>query len=381
METNKIFGVERDVVLTALYQYKTNLILSTKENNPKIIPVNSYGIPAQNLIFIPKNIFLATLPFFEENSEITLCFFYQGRGIFFKAIPKSTVNGYGIIIPQTLYKQQEKQENKLNKTTAKLFYTSKEEKGGFLNCVSKESYPLFTPFLWHFFSEAELSNSQIFLEKIARLKLCNKNDNLEKIFNHQNKILYLPEKKLPQKNYFPYEATFTLQDDIFEDTLFLENEVYIPFLDELNNNKNVHSVYSIIQDTVTISPLDIEDTISSLPICKFLSKIENKIDSIQGRFSPLQILYLTDGMLTLGLEEGDFPLQKGSEYPISLFIDLPVGKREIFVTVYVSRLYCSKDFTKSTNLPNRTVAVCRFTSIKEEDRRFLFEKLYNTLYA
>ena len=166
--TNKIFGVERDVVLMSLYSYKTNLILSLKDEQPKIILNNSYGIPAQNVIFIQKNIFLTVFPKYENNSEITVCFFYQGRGIFFKAIPKSTVNGYGIIIPQTLYKQQEKQENKLNKTTAKLFYTSKEEKGGFLNCVSKESYPLFTPFLWHFFSEAELSNSQIFLEKIAR---------------------------------------------------------------------------------------------------------------------------------------------------------------------------------------------------------------------
>ena len=74
--TNKIFGVERDVVLMSLYSYKTNLILSLKDEQPKIILNNSYGIPAQNVIFIQKNIFLTVFPKYENNSDITVCFFY-----------------------------------------------------------------------------------------------------------------------------------------------------------------------------------------------------------------------------------------------------------------------------------------------------------------
>ena len=53
--TNKIFGVERDVVLMSLYSYHTNLILSSKNDKPKIISPQNFSVPAQNLIFISKN--------------------------------------------------------------------------------------------------------------------------------------------------------------------------------------------------------------------------------------------------------------------------------------------------------------------------------------
>ena len=88
-------------------------------------------------------------------------------------------------------------------------------------------------------------------------------------------------------------------------------------------------------------------------------------------------------MIILGLEDGDFPLQLKNEYPISIYVDLPIGKREIFVTVFVSRLYTNKDFDSKQsngNSSKRTAAICKYTSIKEEDRRFLFEKTYNSLY-
>ena len=151
--TNKILGVERDVVLMSLYSYQTNLILSSKNDKPKIISTQNYGIPAQNLIFITKNTFSATLPQYEENSEITVCFFYQGRGIFFKTVPKTAASGYGLIIPQVLYKQQDKNTAKQYEVTGKLFYTGKEEKGRFISCFSNPKYPLFTPFLWQHLSE------------------------------------------------------------------------------------------------------------------------------------------------------------------------------------------------------------------------------------
>ena len=113
-----------------------------------------------------------------------------------------------------------------------------------------------------------------------------------------------------------------------------------------------------------------------------ISKTEN-IDSIQGRAVPLDILYLNDNSIILGLKKGTFPLQKGSEYPMSLFVTLPIGKREIFITMYVSRVYESSSFFASDNSfdNNKTIAVCRFTSIKEEDRRFLFEKLYKKVFV
>lgn len=373
--TNKILGVERDIVLMSLYSYHTNLILSSKNDKPKIISPQNFSIPAQNLIFISKNFFLSTLPNYEENTEITVCFFYQGRGIFFKTVPKTATTGYGLIIPQILYKQQDKNQKQDYQVTGKLFYTGKEEKGRFLSCFSNSKYPLFTPFLWQYFSEAELFASAKLLFEIARVEICSKDADLEKCFTSQQKILYLPEGKLPNKVYFPYEATFTSQDS-FDVYMDFGKEVYIPILDKSKGEKIPHSICNIVQDSVTISPLEIEDSVSSFPICRFLAADNEEVEIIQGRAAPLEILYINDGMVILGLKQGDFPLQRGNEYPLSLFINLPIGKREVFLTVFVSRVF---EYSGNNN-KTRTAAVCRYTSIKEEDRRFLFEKLYNSRY-
>ena len=112
---NKVKGVERDLVLISLYSFKTNLILSSKDDKPSIIPYNSYSVPSENLIYISKSIFNSVLPNFKENTEITVCFFYHGRGIFFKTFPKLSTNGYILFIPEVLYKQQ----NKITETKAK----------------------------------------------------------------------------------------------------------------------------------------------------------------------------------------------------------------------------------------------------------------------
>lgn len=377
--TNKILGVERDVVLMSLYSYQTYLILSSKNDKPKIISTQNYGIPAQNLIFITKNTFSATLPQYEENSEITVCFFYQGRGIFFKTVPKAAASGYGLVIPQVLYKQQDKNTAKQYEVTGKLFYTGKEEKGRFISCFSNPKYPLFTPFLWQHLSESELFASAKFLEEIANIEICNINSTLEQCFLSDQKILYLPEGKLPNKNYFPYEATFT-STDFFDENIDLKNEVYIPILDKGKGETQPHSVCSIIQDSVIISPLEIEDSITSIPICRFLSSTNDEQNYIQGRALPLEILYISDGIITFGLQEGDFPLQRGSEYPLSLFIKLPIGQREVFLTVFVSRLFDTSYYVGNSK-KTKTVATCRFTTIKEEDRRFLFERLYKARYS
>ena len=94
----------------------------------------------------------------------------------------------------------------------------------------------------------------------------------------------------------------------------------------------------------------------------------------------MEILYISDGIITFGLQEGDFPLQRGSEYPLSLFIKLPIGHREVFLTVFVSRLFDTSYYVGNSK-KTKTVATCRFTTIKEEDRRFLFERLYKARYS
>ena len=63
-----------------------------------------------------------------------------------------------------------------------------------------------------------------------------------------------------------------------------------------------------------------------------------------------------------------------------MFIKLPIGQREVFLTVFVSRLFDAA-YKVGNTTKKKTVATCRFTTIKEEDRRFLFERLYKARYS
>ena len=255
----------------------------------------------------------------------------------------------------------------------------------FINCISNEKYPLFEPFLWKYFSEEEVYNASKVLSEIAQVEICNKDSELENTFKIAHKILYLPERKIPEKNYFPFDATFTTTDNINENVVHFDKEVYIPLLDVRLGENKPHTICSIKNNSVLISPLDIDDTVWAFPICRFLTSTEKKIGAIESRANPLEILFISEGSIILAQDGGIFALQTGTEYPISLFVDLPIGKREVFLIVYVSKIYESKNYLNDKRLvqnplENKSVAICRFTSIKEEDRRFLFEKLYGTRY-
>ena len=62
----------------------------------------------------------------------------------------------------------------------------------------------------------------------------------------------------------------------------------------------------------------------------------------------------------------------GMEYPMSIFVPLAAGVREVFVTATVVRLYTGKK--------GEVCAVLRYNAIREEDRRFFYERYYGTRF-
>jgi hypothetical protein len=95
------------------------------------------------------------------------------------------------------------------------------------------------------------------------------------------------------------------------------------------------------------------------------------LDPIEGRAAPLSIVFLSDTSVTLGGKTESFPLKTGYEYAVQISCAARTGRRIIHATLTAGEIFTAAN----------SAAVCPFTSIQTEDRRFLFEKLYGTIFA
>ncbi|MCF0242368.1 MAG: hypothetical protein HUK25_06995 [Treponema sp.] len=118
--------------------------------------------------------------------------------------------------------------------------------------------------------------------------------------------------------------------------------------------------------------------IQLIPVCNFLTFVsENKFESLQDRVKPLSILYVDHERLVLGSESRNFSLISGAEYAVKMCFTLkegPIVSRDIYVTCRVNKLYNDAGGTKFC-------ADCVYTTIQEEDLRFLYEKATSRLFC
>lgn len=128
-----------------------------------------------------------------------------------------------------------------------------------------------------------------------------------------------------------------------------------------------------------------------IPICKYIVENENKkFESLADRTKPLSILFVDHERLVLACDTGKMPLVLYEEYGAKMSFRIgtgPIATRDIFVTCCVKKIYTSMGTTDTTTATDKTsgngvraVADCGFTSIQEEDMRFLYEKATSKLF-
>lgn len=114
--------------------------------------------------------------------------------------------------------------------------------------------------------------------------------------------------------------------------------------------------------------------IQLIPICNYLTFNNVKMESLEKRIKPYDILYIDHERIVLGYEKNtDFSI--GEEYGIKLVFSLkkgPVLSRDIFVTCLVNKIYKEDDLSK-------TCIDLRYTTIQEEDLRYIYEKCTKNL--
>lgn len=106
-----------------------------------------------------------------------------------------------------------------------------------------------------------------------------------------------------------------------------------------------------------------------IPVVRYLAEKVVKMESVQGRKEPLEILFINHERIVFGQKAGNAELQDGTEYALEMSFPLPrpLSERKIFATCRVESNY----FDEKKEL---SCVVCRYTSLQEEDVRFLYEK-------
>ena len=108
-----------------------------------------------------------------------------------------------------------------------------------------------------------------------------------------------------------------------------------------------------------------------IPVCRYLAHDaaeDAEIRANADHAAPPTVLYVSHERIVLGCTLGGYRLTAGSEYALKLGFPLqtPVRERTVYLTCRAEAAYESDD-------GKRTCAVCRYTSIKEEDVRFLYD--------
>lgn len=117
--------------------------------------------------------------------------------------------------------------------------------------------------------------------------------------------------------------------------------------------------------------------IQLIPICNYLtSKSEIKIESMENRKKPFSILYIDHERIVFGSENIDENFVCGNEYGLKFSFSIknsPILSRDIYVTSIINKIYFNEDKTKKC-------IDCVYTTIQEEDLRYLYEKTTKHLF-
>ncbi len=214
-----------------------------------------------------------------------------------------------------------------------------------------------------FISDVKTEKDKLFLllpDKIDRIK-----DEEEKTDYDFSVVLYFEYKSKKETNIFciPWEKESLFSRPAWK-TIPLENqkkakELLEHFVEEAKIEKNAGNGIQLIS------------------ICKYLTDNEQAgMESLQNRVKPLSVLYVDHERLVLGMEKNNCNFNEGEEFGAKLCFSIktgPINERNIFVTCVVNKIYKNDEESK----------VCvdfRYTTLQEEDMRYLYEKATSTLF-
>ncbi len=386
---NALTGIERALIVKTLVQDKNPIMIRPEVNNAMFAKTltltnSDYRIYPQGIIFFTK-----FLPEWQTiNNALTInnkCtihmrvnFYHRGRALYFVTNIRKFQNGYGIVIPQEIYKLDVKLQEVKNNASGKIYFN--KNSNIHTTCIEDEAFPIFENSPWRNFSKKSFEMGKYILKRIANLEEVKIDTPTYNLIKVTKLLLYKTENKVPMRDFFPYPVTIT-SDMIEEEKLSdIENNItkrnyqlYIPLCDTID--EKMHTIVAL-QTNIRYSPLDIAETLLKLSMCKFFTQDMYTAITDKAKQNTLTIVSMSHSAITLGLQFENlsgkhyrlehFPLQEGKEYLLSITIPVGLLERTIRVKIYIKEVF--------SNGENAYCALCIFNELKEEDRRFLYEK-------
>ena len=150
--SNVLSRIEREIVLKDLQNKLPKIeikaisteYIPSEKNLPTFQPLDltekNYSILDQGIIFFTRN---QTPRVIVDNAKICVFFYYNGRGLFFESTLRHVKNGFAIVIPDFIYKQDDIGNGVLQ--NLKCFLSnSDDENDGKISCLPTDKFPLFT---------------------------------------------------------------------------------------------------------------------------------------------------------------------------------------------------------------------------------------------
>ena len=104
---------------------------------------------------------------------------------------------------------------------------------------------------------------------------------------------------------------------------------------------------------------------------------ESELQNVEVRAKPLDVIYIDNKRMVLASRQKENPIAEEGDYSLKLIFTLNSSsaiKRVINVDSYVEKLYEDEGDESKGKCWS-----CCFKSLKEEDNRFLYEKIYGRL--
>ena len=118
--------------------------------------------------------------------------------------------------------------------------------------------------------------------------------------------------------------------------------------------------------------------IQLIPVCNFLTyEGDQKLKAVENRVMPLNILYVDHERIVCGTVNETDNFEAGHEYGLKLCFSIknsPILSRDIFVTCVVNNVYQTED-------GKRKCIDFVYTTLQEEDLRYLYEKATKRLFV
>jgi hypothetical protein len=327
-----------------------------------------------------------------EDETATVIFYFKKLGLTFTSRLEQPNQLYEIFIPKTIFRLPDENASQDHAVLGRLFFSITGNADVSVACVPQEEMPLFKYETWKYFTpENAEEGAGLICNFVPGTHKSHLPMLLFRALDQAKRLLYAPGGELPQESPFDFDVCVLHHEwntgtpegiKLLVAASKLDQSFYMPLgappspdlQDGAESFDQDGLAISFDRNANEISPEKVEELISKTALCNFLTR---PADVLASAALPdqhqLTIAYLSDKLVLLGGPAARFPLTQNQEYAFQLIYRSGLLSRAIYTTCFVSEMYTEPQ-------GKRSCALCLFTSLKAEDRRFIFETLYGTIF-